>query len=180
MFGAVNATSHPLKGYDLLIQALSGLNNSSNIELLVFGSSASNVDLQMNIKTRMLGYFHDDVSLKLLYNAADVFVSPSKQENLSNVIMESLACGTPVVAFDIGGNGDMIEHKVNGYLAKPFDTKDLAEGIKWVLNNYTKENLSTAAIIKVKESFSDNFLVDQYIDLYKKVIVHSIIQASNK
>jgi glycosyltransferase involved in cell wall biosynthesis len=65
----------------------------------------------------------------LLYAAVDVLVTPSRQDNLSNTIVESLACGTPAVAFDIGGMPDMIEHKINGYLAKPFDTSDLAAGI---------------------------------------------------
>ena len=170
LFGAANATSHPLKGYNYLNKALDGLDKSSNIELLVFGSSDAGVDLQMNIKTRMLSYFHDDVSLKLLYNAADVFVAPSMQENLSNVIMESLACGTPVVAFDIGGNSDMIKHKVNGYLAKPFETADLANGIEWLLDNSEYNQLSASARKTVEENFSEKFIVEKYTQLYKQIL----------
>ena len=67
------------------------------------------------------------------------------RENLPYVIMESLSCGTPVLAFDIGGISDMIDHKVNGYLAKPFEIDDLAKGIKWVLNLSSYDKLSKNA-----------------------------------
>jgi len=170
LFGAANATSHPLKGYGLLTKALRTLNNSSDVELLVFGSSDPGIDQQLNIKTRMLGHLHDDQSLKLLYNAADVFVSPSMQENLSNVIMESLACATPVVAFDIGGNSDMIKHKVNGYLAKPFETADLANGIEWILDHSEYNQLSASARKKVEEKFSEKIIVEKYTRLYKQIL----------
>ena len=62
-------------------------------------------------------------------------VLPSRQENLSNILAESLACGKPCVAFDIGGNSDLIHHGESGYLAKPFDINDLAAGIRWVLED---------------------------------------------
>lgn len=82
-----------------------------------------------------LGHLHYDVSLRVLYSAADVTVVPSLQENLSNAIMESLACCASAIGFDVGGYSDLIDHKENGYLAPPYDTADLAEGISWVLNH---------------------------------------------
>jgi len=75
-----------------------------------------------------------DVTLRVLYSAADVMVVTSLQENLSSAIMESLACGAPVVGFDVRGNVDMIEHKKNGYLSKAGNEQDLTKGIEWVLN----------------------------------------------
>ena len=68
-----------------------------------------------------LGNLHDDVSLLVLYSAADMMIVPILQENLSNAIMELLSCGTPVIGFDIGRKLDLIEHEKNGYLAKPFE-----------------------------------------------------------
>ncbi len=62
-------------------------------------------------------------------------VVPSLQDNLPNTVMESLAYGTPCVAFDIGGMSDMIEHKKNGYLAQAFEIQDLAKGIAWILED---------------------------------------------
>ena len=68
-----------------------------------------------------------------LYNAADVLVTPSLQENLPNTIMEALSCGIPCVGFDIGGIPEMIDHKSNGYVAEYKSAEDLARGIRWVL-----------------------------------------------
>jgi glycosyltransferase involved in cell wall biosynthesis len=79
------------------------------------------------------GHLHDDLSLRALYSTADVMVIPSRQDNLPNTGVEAHACGTPVVAFDIGGLPDIVEHQKTGYLAKAFDTEDLAKGILRVL-----------------------------------------------
>ena len=102
---------------------------------LTFGSSEPENAPSFPFQARYLGRLQDDISLRILYSAADVMVVPSKQENLSNAIMEALACGTPVVGFDIGGNKDMIEHRENGYLATPYEPDDLARGIEEVLRD---------------------------------------------
>lgn len=119
-----------------------------------------------------LGYLHDDATLSLAYNACDVFVTPSLAENLSNAIMESLSCGTPVVAFDIGGNADLITHKHNGYLAKENDTNDLKDGIEWVLNldsqSYT--TLSHNARTSVLQKYAQASVATKYIQMYNHLI----------
>jgi glycosyltransferase involved in cell wall biosynthesis len=96
-------------------------------------------------------------------------IVPSLQENLSNAIMESLACGTPVVAFDVGGNSDMIEHLINGYLAKPFESQDLANGIEWVLNALNYDELCGNAREKVMREFDSVVVARKYIELYKDI-----------
>ena len=168
LFGAMSATSDPRKGYNKLIQALGYLGR--NIELIIFGSSKPEKTNEFLQKTHYMGYLHDDVSMAALYSATDVTVVPSLQENLSNAIMESLSCGTPVVAFDIGGNSDLIEHKKNGYLAKPYDTSDFAEGIKWVLNNKDYEGLRRSAREKVLREFDSRVVAKRYIALYEEVL----------
>jgi glycosyltransferase involved in cell wall biosynthesis len=105
-----------------------------------------------------------------LYSAADVTIVPSLQENLSNVILESLSCGTPVVGFKIGGNSDMIEHKINGYLAEPYQSDDLAYGIAWILNNENSKEISKMARGKVLENFDSKLVAKKYIELYSKKI----------
>lgn len=170
LFGAMGATSDPRKGFDLLKDALEKLNNE-NVELVVFGSSTPMVDQNFDYKTHYVGRINDNVSLVTLYNAVDVMVVPSLQENLSNVLMESLSCGLPVVAFHIGGNSDMIEHKKNGYLIKPFDTVDFANGINWILNNTRYEKLSYNCRDKVLREYDENIVVEQYINLYNKILV---------
>ena len=126
---------------------------------------------KFKFKTHYVGRLSDDVSLVTLYSAVDVMVVPSLQENLSNAIMESLSCATPVVAFDVGGNSDMIEHKKTGYLAKPFEPQDLANGIEWILNLEDMEykKLCQNAREKVLKEFDSRVVARKYIELYEEL-----------
>lgn len=84
--------------------------------------------------------------------------------------MESLSCGTPVVAFDIGGNKDMITHKVNGYLAQDID--DLKRGIAWILelDSLRYQELCDNARKSVLQKFDARDVANSYVDTYKKMI----------
>ena len=85
--------------------------------------------------------------------------------------MESLACGTPVIAFDVGGMPDMIEHQINGYLAKPFDTSDLAAGINWVLSDENRhKELCLKAREKAVNCFDIKKVARRYADLYGDIV----------
>lgn len=170
LFGAMGATSDPRKGFKELSKAMQKLDKNSDIEFVVFGSSRPQNGPDFGFKTHYLGSLADDVSLVALYSAVDVMIVPSLQENLSNAIMESLACGTPVVAFDIGGNSDMVEHEKNGYLAKPFESEDLAHGIEWIINNSNYNELCQNAREKVVGEFDSVIVANKYIKLYNEVI----------
>ncbi len=169
LFGAMNATSDINKGFIELSEALHKLKDK-NIEFVVFGSSEPKESQNFGFKTHYMGHLQDDVSLVVLYSAADVMIVPSLQENLSNAIMESLACGTPVVGFDVGGNSDMIEHKNNGYLAKAFDTNDLADGIKFILEDPNYDELCQNARDKVLREFGSHVVAKKYTKLYKEIL----------
>ncbi len=169
LFGAMNTTSDKNKGYLELLESL-GYLKLENIELVVFGCSKPEDVPDLGFSIHYVGRLQDDVSLVSLYSAVDVMVVPSLQENLSNAIMESLSCGTPVVAFDIGGNSDMIIHQKNGYLAKPFDTSALAKGIEWVIENNNYEDLCNNAREKVVREFDNTVVAKKYIDLYESII----------
>lgn len=165
LFGAMNATDDPRKGYSYLQEALNFLEKNEYI-FLIFGKTS----LVNNSNTIYLNHIEDDETLSKIYSCADVMVAPSIQENLANTIIEALSCGTPVVAFDIGGNSDMIEHKINGYLAKPFDSKDLANGIKWILDDEEYNKLCQNSRLKVLQSFSEEVVIPKYIKLYENII----------
>lgn len=125
LFGAMSSTSDKRKGFEYLKEALKLLNNRQ-YRCCVFGGCAENkTDMEM----LSLGTLSDDVSLRLAYSAADVFVAPSLQENLANTVMESLACGTPVAAFRIGGMPDMIKDGMNGYMAELGNVEELGQAI---------------------------------------------------
>lgn len=169
LFGAIGVISDPRKGFVELSNALNKLEDK-DIEFVIFGSSKPKEPQNFGFKTHYMGHLHDDLSLVTLYSAVDVMIVPSLQENLSNGIMESLSCATPVVVFDVGGNGDMIDHKINGYLARPFDALDLTNGIKWILNNKTYEKLCINAREKVLKEFESKLVAEKYIELYKEIL----------
>ena len=174
LFGAMSATSDPRKGFNFLQSALQNLSQSGwreRAELVVFGASEPKNHLELGFKSHYLGRLNDDISLSLVYAAADVFIAPSVQDNLPNTVMESLACGTPCVAFDIGGMPDMIDHQKNGYLAKPFDVEDLARGIAWVLKDEERlRNLGVNGRQKIEQNFTLEIQANNYLSLYSKYL----------
>ena len=118
------------KGIDLLLDSL---NNLSDIPLVVIAlgdCSLQHCDIPPNVKLIAPGYFQNQSALAEAYCAADLFVIPSRQDNLPNTVLESLACGTPVVGFNVGGIPDMVRQGETGFLAQPNDPADLAKAIK--------------------------------------------------
>lgn len=172
LYGAVNAATDKIKGFANLLSAMRILEKQgkADFEMLIFGANKDDIDFDVNIPATFLGFVKDPKEMAGLYNVADVMVVPSLTENLSCVIMESLSCGTPVVAFNIGGNSDMVEHKINGYLAKEKDDADLAEGIIWCLRNNADCHLSENARKKVLENFTPEIVGKKYAGLYRKLI----------
>jgi glycosyltransferase involved in cell wall biosynthesis len=169
LFGAMNATSDPRKGFKYLKDAMKKVSND-NIELIIFGSNKPENPPDLGYKIHYTGELMDDISLVTLYSSVDLMVAPSLQENLSNAIMESIACGTPVIGFDIGGNSDMIEHKKNGYLARPFESNDLAQGIEWILNANNYNELCINARDKVTKEFDNTIVAQKYLNLYSEIL----------
>lgn len=174
LFAALRATSETRKGYRFLEEALRILAIqplAARTTAVVLGASAPTERPDFGIDSRFLGTLTDDLSLALAYSAADVFVAPSVQENLSNTVMEALACGTPAVAFRVGGMPDMIEHQKNGYLAQPFDVADLARGMAWVLEDNDRRNaLSAHARDKVLAEFESQKIARRHLAIYEQVI----------
>jgi len=169
LFGAMYAIKDINKGYEKLKVVLDNLEDD-NVEFVVFGSGEPKVNPGFKFKAHYVGYIRDDIRLATLYSAADVMVVPSLQENLSYAIMESLSCATPVVAFNIGGNSDMIEHKNNGYLAEAYDTSDMAHGIDWILNNEKYSELCQNARKKVLNEFESSIVAKKYIKMYEDIL----------
>ena len=171
LFGAGLSTSDKRKGFHLLVEALKKLEHDENpndYQLMVFGASSG--DDSFSMKTHYLGRVQDEISMAIVYAAADVFVAPSVEENLANTVLEALACGTPVVAFNIGGMPDMVTHKSNGYLARGFSTEELAEGIKWVVEDGQRwRELSEQARETVVRSFTLERSAQRYLDLYQDI-----------
>ena len=162
------------KGFHLLQPALQNLSKAGwqdKIELIILGASQPDHQVDLGFNNNYLGCFSDDISLSLVYAAADVFVAPSIQDNLPNTVMEAIACGTPCVAFDIGGMPEMIEHQKSGYLAQPFKIEDLALGIAWVLENKARhQKLSHRAREKAEQEFALEIQASRYLSLFTEIL----------
>jgi glycosyltransferase involved in cell wall biosynthesis len=134
--GSVNIHGDPRKGgaeARSAIQRLVAERGAKDLLVVSFGSPSSLFD-DLGVDVHNCGILSDDVSLALLYSSANVFIAPSKEENLANTVIESLSCGTPVVAFKVGGMPDMIRHRQNGILAPPHDVSGIVDGLKWCLD----------------------------------------------
>lgn len=169
LFSAMNSLSDPRKGAKELFEAINILDVKDSV-FVVAGSSRPKEPLELKYPTYFIPPLGDEVSLPLMYNVADVIIIPSLQENLANSIVESLSCGVPVVAFDIGGNKDMIVHKHNGYLSRAFDLADMVFGIKWILENKNYTQLSKNAREKILMEFDSRVVARKYIELYKNFL----------
>ena len=171
LFGAMNAAGDHCKGFDLLCQALSILlaGGHGNFLPVVFGASESDAGLPLPM--RFLGRLHDNITLSLAYSAADVFVCPSRQDNLPNTVLESLACGTPVAAFAVGGIPDMVEHGLSGCLARPHEPEDLARGLARLLGNKEdRRRMGEAGRARVERDFAMPVVAKRHISLYEEML----------
>ncbi|WP_414755089.1 glycosyltransferase family 4 protein [Anabaena sp. CCY 9910] len=174
LFGAIQATSDRNKGFHLLQPALQQLSQSAwgdNLEIVIFGASQPEKPIDLGFKTHYLGHLHDDISLAAVYSAADVMLVPSLQESFGQTASESLACGTPVVAFNATGLKDIIDHQQNGYLAKPYEADDFAQGINWVLENEQRlQKLSFYAREKAEREFTLELQARRYSALFQTIL----------
>lgn len=164
-FGAFYLSS-AYKGWLELSKALHKLSSfldRTDITVLVFGGGFNKqIAEAIPFRTHFMGFLKDEFSTVLIYNASDVFVTPSLADNLPTTVLESQACGTAVVGFDVGGIPDMIKHKENGYLAEYKNPDDLAMGIKFCIDNKIKG--------KLHRTFDTDVLIKKHLDLFDDVI----------
>lgn len=165
LFAAVKA-SDKRKGIKYLVEASNLLKNySRDVIFLIVGNKSEDIENMFALPVKSMGYISPQ-DMPLLYNSADLFVSPSLQDNLPNTIMESMSCGTPCIGFNIGGIPQMIDHQINGYVSEYRNSKDLAKGIAWSLFD-ANTNLGENARKKVIENYSNEIIAKQYIEIYK-------------
>ncbi|MBL1431938.1 MAG: glycosyltransferase [Gammaproteobacteria bacterium] len=173
LFGADGGASDRRKGFDLLSGALEHLNDSidsNSLLLTMYGGEAPAARLA-GYPCHSYGRLSDDIALVLALSAADVFVIPSLVDNLPNTVLEALACGTAVVGFNIGGMPDMVSHKENGYLASPYDVRDLCEGILYILANTKNNDFGASARKTVLDSYTLSTQAKVYADLYRELLI---------
>jgi glycosyltransferase involved in cell wall biosynthesis len=178
LVGAFGSVMNKNKGFDLLAGALHKLSLTetelkSGIHLVVFGQNQPVEPVVIPFPVTFMGHLSDDYSLSLLYNASDVVVVPSRMENLPQTATEAQACGIPVAAFNVCGIPDAVDHERTGFLAKGYDTDELAKGIAWILEDQDRyHQLSALARAKALSEWAPQLVVDRYLDVYRQAIDH--------
>ncbi len=157
------------KGFDILVEALKTIASSKNIFLLTVGGGAPQQELSKN--HIHLGYVDIEERMPMVYSAADLFIAPSREDNLPNTVLESISCGTPVVAFDQGGLSDLVKPGLSGYLVKELTVKAIVEAIESFLNTpATEYSLRDRCRETAIKNFSSDLQAKKYIDLYHSLL----------
>lgn len=171
LFVSSQKASDPRKGFDYLdgcIRELVKCFSPSSLRIVVIGIKTTQKDIH-GVQLINLGYIWDEEELPLAYSAADVYLCPSNADNLPNTVKEAMACGTPCVAFDVGGVKEMVLHKRNGYLAPVGDGLELANGIKWILSQ-DKAKLSAEARKSAYIFHDPKSRVRDYLNVYNRIL----------
>lgn len=159
----------PYKGFDRFIDAVSRLDPAEYF-LVFFGRISSEAAAETGLEYKSMGFVHDTVTLRLLYSAADLFAAPSLMDAFGKTLVESMACGTPVVCFDATGPKDIVDHQQNGYKAVPYDPEDFKRGIEWIARSPAYGRLSARAREKAVRLFDSGLIAGQYHQLYLEII----------
>ena len=172
LFGA-ESLKDSRKGGDLLLKALQQLPQSlkSEMILLTFGNGGEEIISELGIFTLNLGYISSDRLKSVAFSAADLFIFPTRADNLPLVLQESMACGTPMVSFKIGGVPDLVRHNITGYLAQPENAEDFCNGIvKLLEDEQLRQTMSENCRAIAINEYSLDLQVKQYIELYQQML----------
>ena len=173
LFGSVKVTDKR-KGIDYFIESCKLLAEKhpelkEELGVVVYGKNSEQLKPLIPFQVFPLDFISNDKDLVNVYNAVDLYVTPSLEENLPTTIMEAMACGVPCVGFNVGGIPEMIDHLHNGYVAEYKSAEDLANGVIWTLNESEYHTLSEEACRKAVSNYSESTVAKKYIDVYNKI-----------
>ena len=176
LFGAQRITDER-KGFRYLAEACKHIamhhpTLPGKLGVAVLGGDAASVKEALPLPVYPINYLSNEAEIAQLYNAADLFVTPSLQDNLPNTIVEAMACGVPCVGFNVGGIPEMINHKQDGYVADYCDSIDFAQGISWCLNEARLPALSAAARSTALATYSEAVAAQRYLAIYQQALTN--------
>lgn len=174
LFNSFSGIYNKRKGWDLFVKAINQIN--IDLDVMVIGNGSNkNIENQISKKIHWMGIAKRDEDLVNFINCCDILVLPSRMDNLPQTGMEAQACGLPVVAFNSNGIKDLINHKIDGYLAEPYDAKSLSIGIQWILEEIEKNNnISENCIKKSQKLWEMRKIGETYKEIYKDILNKNI------
>lgn len=158
------------KGFDLLETALPEVARAHpDLQVVIGGPITPDYQPPTGLTVHWLGHLEGDEALRTAYCAADVLAAPSREDNMPLTAMEAQSCGRPVVAFNIGGLPDIVEHLTTGYLASPGDPADLTTGLMSMLHDARAGNAAGEhARTRAESVWSPAVVVDRYSTIYQR------------
>jgi len=173
---AADSVDNQRKGFSLLLDALRDIDSLDKLFFLSIGGGQARCPVDHYIH---LGNIENDLLMSIIYSLADVFVIPSLQDNLPNTVIESMACGTPVIGFDLGGIPDMVRHGQTGLLVEALNVAGLRQAIEMLLKDETKrEQMSHQCRRVVEVEYDVRIQAHRYTELYQSILESSAQRAS--
>lgn len=170
-FMANGGKNNEQKGWPYAAETIKHYAGNKDILFLCVGGKETESDLK-NDNINYIAYIKDDATLRLYYCVSDIFLNPSMAEAFGLMIVQAMACGTPVVTFPVGIANEAIIHKETGYIANYQDSKDLILGVEYILG-LSEEKIKRMGDLsrkKVLECFTLDTMIKNYIQLYKDII----------
>jgi glycosyltransferase involved in cell wall biosynthesis len=159
------------KGLSFLAEALEGLSAEQGTILVSVGGGKLALNAKINYVH--LGHVLNDLFLSVIYSAVDLFVMPSLQESFGQTVLEAMACGTPVVGFDVGGIPDMVRPGLTGRLVPVGDSVALGNAIQGLLDDSPgRERMAVECRRIALGEYSYKHLSDRYVELYHSMLHH--------
>lgn len=154
-----------------ILYAVAQFPDAAAIHLLVIGSNFSKSMIPQGIRASYAGQIGDEKRMSELYSSADLLVVTSHMENLSNTVMEAMACAVPSVVFNVGGMSELINDGENGRLIAPFEIDEFVEAVWWCLDAERLPELSHNAVKIAGLRYTSDKVAEQYLELYNTLDV---------
>jgi glycosyltransferase involved in cell wall biosynthesis len=168
LFGALGGKDNPYKGWSYFVESIEKLPSSitTKLKVVLFGYDFTEQEMgELPFTVESHGLITDYRKMVELYNTSHMFIFPSLQESFGQTLFESMSCGTPVVAFPVGGVCDLINHKENGYIAEKLNSQSLSDGIQYVVESENYLEIRDQCRDKIVSDFSAKIILRQHIDL---------------
>lgn len=164
---AKGGASNPWKGGNYVQEVIEAFRGDSKAFLVALGGNIGRNSSQF----KTVNYITYPDILAKYYSAADMLLYPSVADNCPLVVLEAMACGLPVVSFQTGGIPELVEHKINGYIAEHKNIEDLKTGIEYLLNLLPPEieKMRQYSVTKIRSNFSIEKMTDHYVELYQNI-----------
>ncbi len=171
LFAAKGGLRNKLKGSDYFVSLLQNYKNKDIYGICV-GSEKTLTEEKSIPWLKIVPFLTESSKMAEHYCAADVFVYPTLADSFGLVAAEAMACGTPVLTFNTDALPELVEHKVNGYVAKYQDADDLLNGLKWIqkLTLSAKKSIAKKSRTKIVDDFSLETMTSNYLQLYEKLL----------